>query len=153
MGREPLLRRQLSMKRSALDAEPEDPASSSGISPPFGRLFRTQGQVTHALLTRSPLYRGSCDPFLVRLACVRHAASVRSEPGSNSPFKRLAPRGRLLNGQLDLVLVLLKLRSNGRTIQFSKSSFCVGCILGHLFRRCQAPERINFPLIDPASLI
>src|SRR5690606_11917454 len=25
--------------------------------------------------------------ILVRLACVRHAASVRSEPGSNSPVK------------------------------------------------------------------
>ena len=26
-------------------------------------------------------------PFLVRLACVKHAASVHSEPGSNSPLK------------------------------------------------------------------
>jgi hypothetical protein len=75
------------MKRSALGTGSKDLVSSSGISPPFGRLFRTQGQVTHVLLTRSPLYRGSCDPFLVRLACVRHAASVRSEPGSNSPSK------------------------------------------------------------------
>src|SRR6267142_6868790 len=95
MGREPLPRRQLSMKRSALDAGSEDPVSSPGISPPFGRLFRTRGQVTHALLTRSPLYRGSCDPFLVRLACVRHAASVRSEPGSNSPFELFGPDGPL----------------------------------------------------------
>src|SRR5437867_8009264 len=130
MGRKPLPRPHLSMKRSALDAESEDSATSPGISPPFGRLFRTQGQVTHALLTRSPLYRGSCDPFLVRLACVRHAASVRSEPGSNSPFKLVAPKGRLLNGQVDLVLVLLKLRSNGRTVQFSKSEFREGRILG-----------------------
>ena len=29
--------------------------------------------------------------FRVRLACVRHAASVRSEPGSNSPFENLTP--------------------------------------------------------------
>ncbi|KGI71433.1 hypothetical protein HMPREF9458_02561, partial [Eggerthella lenta 1_1_60AFAA] len=32
-----------------------------------------------------------CPPeggFIVRLACVRHAASVHPEPGSNSPFKR-----------------------------------------------------------------
>src|SRR3989338_2559421 len=95
MGREPLPRRQLSMKRSALDAGSEDPASSSGISPPFGRLFQTQGQVAHALLTRSPLYRGACDPFLVRPACVRHAASARSEPGSNSPFELCGPEGPL----------------------------------------------------------
>ena len=25
--------------------------------------------------------------FLVRLACVKHAASVHSEPGSNSPYQ------------------------------------------------------------------
>ena len=29
-------------------------------------------------------------PFRVRLACVKHAASVRSEPGSNSPVILLA---------------------------------------------------------------
>ena len=58
-----------------------------GISPAFARLFPTQGQIAHALLTRAPLYLGSCPPFRVRLACVRHAASVRSEPGSNSPLK------------------------------------------------------------------
>ena len=47
------------------------------------------GQVTHALLTRPPL---SLQPSIrklpssssVRLACVRHAASVHPEPGSNS---------------------------------------------------------------------
>ena len=57
----------------------------SGISPPFGGLFLTEGQVAHVLLTRSPLYSSPCGDFLARLACVRHAASVRSEPGSNSP--------------------------------------------------------------------
>ncbi len=39
------------------------------------------------LLTRSPLYSRGCPRFLVRLACVRHAASVDSEPGSNSRLK------------------------------------------------------------------
>jgi hypothetical protein len=41
------------------------------------------------LLTRSPLVyprRG----LTVRLACVKHAASVRPEPGSNSPLKNIA---------------------------------------------------------------
>ena len=38
------------------------------------------------LLTRLPLYSQDYSQFLVRLACVRHAASVDSEPGSNSPF-------------------------------------------------------------------
>jgi hypothetical protein len=59
--------------------------TSSGISPAFAGLFLTEGQVAHVLLTRSPLYSSPCGDFLARLACVRHAASVRSEPGSNSP--------------------------------------------------------------------
>ena len=47
-------------------------------------------QVTHALLTRPPLShffiprKSKC---FVRLACVRHAASVHPEPGSNSHVK------------------------------------------------------------------
>src|SRR3989454_8319033 len=58
-----------------------------GISTGFPVLFPTPGQITHVLLTRAPLYSGSCPRFLVRLACVRHAASVDSEPGSNSRLK------------------------------------------------------------------
>ena len=49
-----------------------------GISSPFQTLSPTQGQITHALLTRAPLYSTRRN-FLVRLACVKHAASVRSE--------------------------------------------------------------------------
>ena len=41
------------------------------------------GQIAHALLTRPPLEKIR-RPFPARLACVRHAASVRPEPGSNS---------------------------------------------------------------------
>src|SRR3982751_6572499 len=58
----------------------------SGISPRFRGLSQSPGQVTHVLLTRSPLeypQRG----LSARLACVKHAASVRPEPGSNSPTK------------------------------------------------------------------
>ena len=52
-------------------------------------LFPSERQVTHALLTRPPLFHRSIDRslfrnFIVRLACVKHAASVRPEPGSNS---------------------------------------------------------------------
>ena len=39
------------------------------------------------LLTRSPLYSPPERGFLVRLACVKRAASVDSEPGSNSRVK------------------------------------------------------------------
>ena len=62
---------------------------SCGISAPFGALSPCERQVAHALLTRPPL---ECidsirklPPYIpARLACVRHAASVRPEPGSNS---------------------------------------------------------------------
>ena len=58
----------------------------SGIRPSFPSLSRSKGQVTHVLLTRSPLIHPVQAPgFSVRLACVKHAASVRPEPGSNSP--------------------------------------------------------------------
>jgi hypothetical protein len=55
------------------------------------------GAGSHALLTRPPLPSG-LDPRTVRLACVRRAASVRSEPGSNSqlhppPLTRNPRRG------------------------------------------------------------
>src|SRR5690606_38020789 len=62
----------------------------SGIRRRFHRLSRSQGQVAHVLLTRSPLVyprRG----LTARLACVKHAASLRPEPGSNSPSRSNTP--------------------------------------------------------------
>ena len=58
-----------------------------GISPSFPGLSPALGLITYVLLTRPPLsyYSVLLLPNIpVRLACVRHAASVRSEPGSNS---------------------------------------------------------------------
>ena len=40
-------------------------------------------RVTHPFATLYPAEAG----LIVRLACVKHAASVHPEPGSNSPFK------------------------------------------------------------------
>ncbi|KAK4381867.1 hypothetical protein Sango_2927200 [Sesamum angolense] len=54
-------------------------AVSSCCSPPKGRFLR----VTHP----SPLET----PLPVRLACVKHAASVHPEPGSNSPCASYSP--------------------------------------------------------------
>ena len=59
----------------------------SGISTPFEMLSQAPGQITHVLLTRAPLYSPTEVEFRARLACVRPAASVRSEPGSNSPVQ------------------------------------------------------------------
>jgi hypothetical protein len=64
-------------------------ATTCGIRPGFPGLFPTTGQVAHVLLTRLPL--GTPLPCgrraLARLACIRRAASVHPEPGSNSPSK------------------------------------------------------------------
>jgi hypothetical protein len=56
-----------------------------GISSPFELLSPSSGQVTNALLTRSPLRASTEVSLSVRLACIKHAASVHPEPGSNSP--------------------------------------------------------------------
>ena len=65
-----------------------------GISNHFWLLSPCIRQVTHALLTRPPLeinqiHRSLNEVFPVRLACVKHAASVHPEPGSNSLIKCL----------------------------------------------------------------
>ena len=73
----------------SFQTHPCEQARTPRISHPFKRLSRSEGQVTHVLLTRSPLTpppkKKGTRP--VRLACVKHAASVRPEPGSNSPKK------------------------------------------------------------------
>ena len=60
-----------------------------GISVLFRTLSPSERQVTHALLTRPPLSYISASRRInqcsfVRLECVKHAASVHPEPGSNS---------------------------------------------------------------------
>ena len=62
----------------------------SGISSRFQLLSQADGQIAYVLLTRSPLPVKKQAPLQsVRLACIRHAASVHPEPGSNSPFVRV----------------------------------------------------------------
>ncbi len=51
-----------------------------GISPGFPELSPARGYVSYVLRTRAPLYSPSEENFLVRLACLKHPASVRSEP-------------------------------------------------------------------------
>ena len=57
-----------------------------GISLGFPRLSPTQGQVV-TCYSPGRHYTHGLLHFPVRLACVRHAASVDSEPGSNSHLK------------------------------------------------------------------
>ncbi len=49
IGREPI------PERNPLVSRPCDQEPTSGINPSFPGLFRTRGQVTHVLLTLSPL--------------------------------------------------------------------------------------------------
>ena len=76
----------------ALSPKTEVFGISCGISPAFAGVSPIRGQIAHVLRTRAP-----CADFLycyrelrTRLACVKHAASVRSEPGSNSHVKLAA---------------------------------------------------------------
>ena len=58
-----------------------------GISQSFDWLFPTTGKIPKHY---SPVRRSSAciaTPVTARLACVRHAASVQSEPGSNSSLE------------------------------------------------------------------
>ena len=69
-----------------------------GISSPFGLLSPSLRQVVYALLTRLPLgSQKQAFNHLVRLACVKHAASVRPDPGSNSPINYIEELTQALN--------------------------------------------------------
>ena len=87
-------------------------------------------QIIYALLTRAPLSLPRRIDH-VRLACVRHAASVRSEPGSNSPvytenliilfqrnFSRTHNSWRLLFSFQRPSLLPFSLRQNQHYIRF-----------------------------------
>jgi hypothetical protein len=72
--------------RKSFPPQPMQAVVLSGIRPSFPGLSQSAGQITHVLLTRSPL-ESLRRALSVRLACVKHAASVRPEPESNSPNK------------------------------------------------------------------
>ena len=54
-----------------------------GINPDFSGLFPSTRQIAYALRTRAPVSKVQA-PSTPRLACVKPAASVHPEPGSNS---------------------------------------------------------------------
>src|SRR5690606_31043549 len=127
MGRGLLLRRHLA---ATFPTRSGDHADVCGISNPFGLLSPIEGQIIHALLTRAPLYSRGEPLFLARLACVRPAANVRSEPGSNSPLKwmyvlhpvPIPPRG----GPVDWFLPFLAKTHNSFSLfSFQRPTYCV----------------------------
>ena len=82
-------------------------AVSSCYPPVQGRLPTRYSPVRHSVTTSSP----QRDPSwcFVRLACVRHAASVHPEPGSNSQIKRCRSRSRTTGSFPVLLLFLVEL--------------------------------------------
>ena len=120
MGRRPLPKR-----ISPFLTRPLTLVSLWGISSPFELLSPSSGQVTNALLTRSPLgFHKSEDPiFLVRLACIRHAASVHPEPGSNSPYNLSFPCGNVHYGSL-LLTCFTSYHSSIVKVPLSPSANC-----------------------------
>ena len=89
MHRGPILKWQL---KAAFQASFMWKSLLSSISTCFQVVSQSLGQVAHVLLTHPPLASNKSprrDPWiqLARLACIRHAASVRPEPGSNSHFE------------------------------------------------------------------
>ena len=94
-----------------------------GISSRFQLLSPCIRQVAHALLTRPPLshtafqsenFKAVC---FVRLACVKHAASVHPEPGSNSLIKFRSGSKRLLACPLVTVLKVSSLNKTFKNFQ------------------------------------
>ena len=96
IGRRPLPGR----PRRAFPRSPHRRAGVRGIARGFPRLSPAPGQVAHVLRTRPP--RDAPERTPVRLACIRHAASVDPEPGSNSPPRRT----------IEIVQVLLCIRAS-----------------------------------------
>ena len=84
MRRGPLDKR----RQSAFPSPPRRKGNLCGISTRFQALSPTRRQVAHVFLTRPPL---AARRPPARLACIRHAASVRPEPGSNSQHQSRRP--------------------------------------------------------------
>ena len=90
-----LMGRELTPHRNSFTPVPCGTVVLCGISTCFQVLSPCVGQIAHALLTRPPLksnlpYRSASNLISARLACVKHAASVRPEPGSNSYVQSLS---------------------------------------------------------------
>ena len=99
---------------------------SSRYSSCRGRLSTRYSPVRHSTRGRSP--------FRVRLACVKHAASVQSEPESNSPVQ-ICSRSLLgRNQNLKVVLFPFALRLSMNQADLRPSPFLAALGLMDLFR-------------------
>ena len=109
-------------------------------------------QVTHALLTRPPLnylksIRKLHSNSSVRLACVKHAASVHPEPGSNSHVKMVFEPVKISLANLTVLTVLRFLFFISLKIFWNFQ----GCITVYL-SRCFAVVLISFDILSQLIL-
>jgi hypothetical protein len=81
MGRNHLCEQAIPKDPAHLLSRSCEPDRLSGLSFGFPKLSPSRRQLDYVLLARPPRY-SPCG-FHVRLACLIHAANVRSEPGSN----------------------------------------------------------------------
>lgn len=92
MGRNHLCEQAIPKDPAHLLPKPCGLGRPSGLSFGFPKLSPSRRQLDYVLLARPPRY-SPCG-FHVRLACLIHAANVRSEPGSNPSRVYLIPQPR-----------------------------------------------------------
>ena len=119
-----------------------------GISSHFWLLSPSIRQVTHALLTRPPLEtdqirRSLNEMFPVRLACVKHAASVHPEPGSNSLIKCLIHSRQPTSLVISRHYCLISFHSKMNCIKkFSR----IVCVSLFSYQGCSAVSSLRQPI-------
>ena len=135
-------------------------AVSSCYPPVQGRLPTRYSPVRHSVTTSSP--RRDPSWCFVRLACVRHAASVHPEPGSNSQIKRCRSRSRTTGSFPVLLLFLVELfvRSmdpsrRHHSLPDPKEIYDLnvqGCFVIQLSSFCVALSRESFLILSHSKL-
>ena len=116
-------------------------AAISGCCPPArGRLPTRDSPVRHSVIRASS--RGNPRGRFVRLACVRHAASVHPEPGSNSHvqvFSRSEPVWHFIKSCSVMLIIHLILHCFKGALLF----FCKRC--------CSRQKPAHFPMLGCPS--
>ena len=114
------------------------PRGVCGISPDFSGLSPATG---HVPMHYSPVRHSTQElpPFRVRLACVKHAASVQSEPGSNSSVQSIFFNRDAIAANGVVCTTPPRLTQSHCKVGLALT---IGVSLGHYLWRCfRAPER------------
>ena len=107
---------------------------SPGYPPPQDT-FRC---ITHPFATR----RQGCPRVTVRLACVKHAASVQSEPGSNSSVQSL---------KLASIFKLIPSPYRTRNEPHNRASTCSTIRLALMHQKPKSPQISNARVLQPQA--